>query len=313
MKNIQIQNKAALWSRWYQFQKERFPVLAHGLMIAVFTFSAIGYSRMSRGAVGFVAWSDFLLTVFITFTLFLLLRLFDEVKDYEDDIQFRKYLPLPRGLISMKEMKQMTITVICLQLLVLTIFKPILLPIYAICLGYMLLMRVEFFVPDWLRERQVMYILSHMLIIPLVDIFASATDWKLADVSAPVGLGFFFIVSFLNGLVLEFGRKFRTPKTEEPGVVSYTNLWGLKGGTFAYLGALFFCLISALVAAYFAGHPALIYVLLITAFLVCAIPALVFLNNPTQKMSKIIEHASGVWTLMMYLLLGGGMLVFQVL
>lgn len=283
----------------------------HGILISVFTFSAIGYSRLSRGVGGFVAWENYALTAFVTFTLFLLLRLFDEVKDYEDDVKFRAYLPLPRGLVSLREIKNLTIGVIVLQIMVLAIFQPMMLPIYGICLSYMLLMRLEFFIPDWLRDRQIWYIVSHMLIIPLVDVFASSTDWKLEGSEPPFGLIFFFIVSFLNGMVLEFGRKLRTSKTEERGVVSYTKMWGLRGGIFVWVGTLLACLLAACAAASFAEHPQIIYFLLAGTFIICAIPAFLFLKKPTEKMSKIIEHASGVWTLLMYLLLGGGLSILS--
>jgi len=183
-KSIKIQNSMPFIFRLYQYQKERFPILVHGILIACFTFSAIAYSRLSRGVEGFIAYTDYAFAVGMTVGLFFLLRLFDEVKDNEDDIKFRQYLPVPRGLIHLSEIQMMIGVVIAAQALALIFFKPVLIPIYLMCLGYMLLMRVEFFVPEWLKARQVWYILSHMLIIPLVDVLASAADWKLAGNSS---------------------------------------------------------------------------------------------------------------------------------
>ncbi len=57
-----------------------------------------------------------------------------------------------------------------------------------------------------------------MLIIPLVDVYASGLDWLLEGTDAPRGLLFFFAVSFMNGVVLEIGRKIRTPDQEKKGV-----------------------------------------------------------------------------------------------
>ena len=56
-------------------------------------------------------------------------------------------------------------------------------------------MRVEFFVPEWLKNNQLIYVASHMIIIPLIDVYASGLDWFLEGADAPFGLLFFFAVS----------------------------------------------------------------------------------------------------------------------
>jgi len=308
---IEMQNKMPFMYRLYQYQKERFPILIHGLLIACFTFSAIAYSRLSRGAEGFIHFLDYAFAVSMTLGLFFLLRLFDEVKDHAEDMQFRKYLPVPRGLIHLSEIQMMIGIVISAQVIALIIFKQQLIPIYLLCLGYMLLMRVEFFAADWLRKRQVWYILSHMVIIPLVDILASAADWKLAGVIPPAGLAYFFVVSFLNGLVLEVGRKMRAPNQEEEGVISYTHLWGIRGASLAWITLLVFTLWTAISAANYAGHPTIILIALASIFLLCLVPVILFLKSPKPTYAKWIEHASGLWTLAMYLLLGGAPLLLN--
>ena len=40
---------AAAASRWLVYQRERFPVLAHGPLIAAFSLSAVSYSALLRG------------------------------------------------------------------------------------------------------------------------------------------------------------------------------------------------------------------------------------------------------------------------
>ena len=48
-----------------------------------------------------------------------------------------------------------------------------------------------------------------------IDLYSSGLDWKLDNAEPHLGLLFFFAVSYMNGLVLEFGRKIRTPEKEE--------------------------------------------------------------------------------------------------
>jgi len=177
--------------------------------------------------------------------------------------------------------------------------------LYLIVMAYLMLMGVEFFVPHWLKARQMLYITSHMFIIPLVDVYSSGLDWLLEGASPSIGLLFFFAVSYMNGIVLEFGRKLRSPEKEEEGVVSYTGLYGTIGGTVAWLAILFLTFSLSLAASYFAGYGMLAYGMLSLCFLLCTIPALLFIRTHTQKLSKLIEYASAIWTAAMYLILGG--------
>ena len=78
-------------------------------------------------------------------------------------------------------------------------------------------MREEFFVKRWLKARPILYMVSHMAIMPLVDLYATACDWApLGNARPPRGLLWFLVVSLFNGMVVEIGRKIRS--------VSYTHL-----------------------------------------------------------------------------------------
>ena len=177
--------------------------------------------------------------------------------------------------------------------------------LYAVVMGYLLLMRVEFFVPHWLKRHQLMYVVSHMIIIPLIDVYASGLDWFLGGFKAPVGLLFFFAVSFMNGIVLEFGRKIKPPDYEEEGVLSYTKYFGTKKAVWVWISVLTATLLLSLVTSYYANYGLVAYYFFGTVFLICLIPAFLFLQKPGTKSAKLIEHASSIWTVFMYLGLGG--------
>lgn len=301
--------KMSFIQRFYIYQKERFPFLTHGILIAVFSFSAVAYSRMCRRAEGFIDWKIFAAGVFITITTFFLLRIFDEHKDAEDDAQHRRHLPVPRGLISLAELSRVGWVVVALQIAVIGYFFPKMYWLYALAMGYMLLMGKEFFVAEWLKKRQFWYVVSHMVIIPLVDIFASGLDWFLAGDFAPLGLLFFFAVSFMNGIVLEIGRKIRTPENEE--VNTYSTSMGMERATRLWLWVLAATLVCSLAAAWFAGHGWVVFVVLGICFAAAAAVGFLFLQKPSARLAKWIEHASGLWTLMMYLCLGAAPMIFR--
>ncbi len=298
--------------RLLQYLKERFPLVQHGIIIAIFSFSAIAYSRISSGKSGFIPGSTFVIGFLMAFTLFLLLRLLDEIKDFEDDSKYRQYLPLPRGLIRLYEIQGMIGAVLIVQVGLILVFQPRMLLFYLLVMGYMFLMTKEFFAPAWLRRHPIIYVVSHMMIIPFVDMYSSGLDWLLGGTGMHWGLAWFFAVSFFNGIVLEFGRKMRTPETEEPGVVSYTGLYGTKGGPLIWMGLLFTTLLLAMGAAHYAGFSRYVWVFLTVLCLVLMLPAMLFIIRPTKARSKWIEHASGIWTAMMYLTLGAAPMVEQI-
>lgn len=309
--NMIEENKLPFYKRFYIYQKERFPFIGHGILIASFTFSVISYSRMCRGLTNIVDWKSYLIAAFTTVSLFFLLRIFDEFKDKEDDAKYRKHLPVPRGLISFKELIILGAITVFLQITINIIFNPIIFILYFVVIGFLLLMGVEFFVPKWLKKQPMIYAMSHMFIIPLIDVYASGMDWLREGVEAPNGLIFFFIVSYLNGFVLEFGRKIRNKEREEFN--TYSTLYGPKKATIVWILILFANLSFSILAAYYVNLGILGYSILISLFAVSVIPAFLFLKNQNEKNSKLIELFSGIWAIAMYLTLGGVPMLIKML
>lgn len=299
------ENNAPLLKRLWIYQRERFPVFGHGPLVAAFSFSAISYSRICRGADGFVSWPLFGLGIFTTITLFLLVRIFDEFKDASDDAKFRSELPVPRGLVKLSELRNIGIGLVVLQIILNAIFAPKLLVIWAVVLLYLSLMGKEFFVAEWLKKHQFWYVVSHMFIIPLIDIYASGLDWLQEGVSAPKGLLFFFAVSYFNGIVLEVGRKIRIPEDEKEGVLTYSSLHGARNATLLWLLMILVTAGWAVAAVWFAGFGMQGFYTMLIIAIVISIPAIFFLQKMTAKRAKLIEYASALWTIAMYLSLGG--------
>lgn len=298
-----IGNDSAFILRFWVYLKERFPPLSHGILVATFSFSAISYSRICRGAEGFISLPNFLVCAFTTITLFFLVRVFDEFKDAKEDAEHRSHLPIPRGLISLKEIGIVGAVVFAAQLIVNLIFIQDLLLIYAIVMLYLLLMGKEFFIGRWLKKHPFFYITSHMFIIPLIDIYASGFDWELANVAAPIGLIFFFIVSYMNGIVLEIGRKIKSPENEEHN--TYSTSLGMKKASLLYIMVLIIALASNLLASHYAGFGMTGYLIVGSLFFLCLLAPIFFLQKFTKGRAKLVELSSALWTIGSYLTLGG--------
>lgn len=287
----------------WTYQKERFPLFSHGILIASFTFSAMAFSNICRNANGF-EWYGFLKAFVNTFTIFALLRISDEFKDQEYDKLNRPYLPVPRGLIQLKELKVIGISLL-LALFVFNIFFAYAqFLLFAAVLGYLFLMFNEFFTGHWLNERPLLYVISHMLIIPLVDTLASSFDW-INDKADLIGLLIFFLVSFLNGCTLELGRKIKSEENEESN--SYSKSLGFNKAIIIFQMVLASTFLTCLVAAAYAHLSIMHHLVFIVLYVFAAGFAVVYKRNRTLRNAKYFEMISGVWAILMYLNLGLGM------
>ncbi len=298
--------------RFYIYQKERFPFLLNGLFLGAFAFSAISYSRICRGEEGFLDLKAYLVATFITITFFFLLRIADEFKDKEVDAEYRPYLPVPRGLISLKELKTVGIITIILQVLVTTIYYPSMLGLFFIPMIFLGLMTKEFFVPKWLKKHTFFYVTSHMFFFPAIDIFSSGMDWFIdGSGKAPFGLLFFIVVSYMNGVVYEFGRKIRAPENEEHH--TYSAMYGYKKATLLLLLFLVIAYMFSLLASNYANYGWIGAGVLTLIFSISALPVLLFLRKRTVFLSKWMELATGGWGLFMYLTLGAMPMLLKII
>lgn len=292
--------------RFWQYLQERFPPAAYVVMITVFTFSAAAFSRLARGEAGFIPLPRFAVGVFTALVFFLMLRLLDEHKDADVDRQYRPELPVPRGLVTLAELRRvgavLVLTAVVLNLLV----DPRLLIGMAIFGAWATLMTKEFFVRHWLREHHAVYLVSHMAIMPAIDAYTTGLDWLPAGVAPPHGIDLFLVVTFLNGCVIEVGRKIRAPGDEREGVDTYTKVWGPRVAPAVWLALLVATAFTAWMAASAIGAGAAVGALLALYCACAAVPGLLFLQRPTTGRAKAIEAAAGVGTIAMYLLLGAG-------
>ncbi len=295
-----------LASRLWIYQRERFPLVAYAPMVIVFTASAAYYSRFARGAEGFIPWPVFLVGAFTALTFFAWLRILDEHKDAEVDRRYRPELPVPRGLVTRAELRRVGGVALAAALLLNVLVAPQLLGAVALIVAYAALMTREFFVAEWLRSHPVAYLLSHMMILPLIDFYTTGLDWLAAGIAPPAALGLFLALTFLNGIVVEVGRKIRVPEAEREGVDTYTAVWGLGVAPVVWVMVLLGTAVVAGAALLAVGASGAELGILALLALAAIMPAVRFLRAPSASLSRQIEAASALWTIAMYLMLGVG-------
>ena len=291
-----------LYRRLWIYQRERFPIFGYVPMVCAFALSAFSYSGICRGEALKFAPAVLGIGCFTAFVLFLLLRLFDEFKDAEDDAKYRPYRAVPRGVVSLRELRAGIVLAIAAAGLLNGLFLPRMLPLLLVALAYILVMWREFFVPEWLRRHPVAYMLTHMMILPVSDFYTSGLDWHLAQARIPSGMVMFLAMTFCNGMVIEIGRKIRPKEEEETGVTTYSALWGARLATMIWLALLTATLALAMCCCRRGAYLLPALPLLLIAYAACSTPALVFLRKGLWHHK--IETAAGIWTIAMYLIVG---------
>ena len=297
--------------RWWVYQRERFPLVAHGPLILAFSLSAVAFSWMLRSPAGWPNPLSAVVAFASCLVFFLQLRIADEFKDAEEDARYRPYRPVPRGLVTLRELGGLFVLGGALQLGLALWLDARLLILLLATWTYLALMSKEFFVAEWLRGKHLLYMLTHMAIMPLVDLYATSTDWLAYQGHPPHGLFWFLLASLFNGMVVEIGRKIRSPHDEQDGVATYSVVWGRRRATSAWWLVLGLTLLCAFLAARLIGFVLPVAIALGAAFGAAVLIGLRFLRHQTPGAGKWIENWSGLWTLVLYLSLGPAPLLWR--
>ena len=131
--------------------------LAHAPLVAAFSASAVCFSSLVRGHVAIPSPAA-LVVAFVTSLLFFLqLRIADEFKDFEEDARFRPYRPVPRGLVTLRELAWVGVGAAAVQLALALWLDPSLAWLLALAWVYLALMTRSSSSARWLKAHPVIY------------------------------------------------------------------------------------------------------------------------------------------------------------
>ena len=286
--------------RGWTYLQERFPLGAHGPLVLAFAGGVACASAALRGGAG-PGWPAALTAAALALGFFFQLRVADEWKDAEVDRRFQPERPVPRGLVTLRELTVAALAVAGVQAALAVALDPRLIVGLAVVWGYGALMTVEFGVGRWLRERPLAVLVSHGLIVPLIDGVAVACDVLAHDAGLHAGLAPLVGVGFFGGMVVEIGRKTKAPSDERPGVETYSARWGRGGATAAWLAVLALSLVCGLAVLRAVSAPPVLAVALGGGAVACAAVALLALRGGPGAW---VETAAGLWTLALYTTIG---------
>ena len=309
------------------YLNERFPLGKNSFFVLIFTLSGYIYtSLLYNSKIMYLFTNGIKITILqykiialfiIIFMFFFQLRITDEFKDYEEDLKYRAYRPVQRGIISLKALGKIGIATVIIQIMLAHVIDPEIIYFMIFVWIYMFLMAKEFFIKKWLTKRILIYALSHVVIMVFITlVIIEATQYivpkNIFDVfilqwykhNIDFALIPLFVLNYLNGIVLEIGRKTRRADEEEHGVQTYSKLWGRKKAV-VILSLLFiieyFLVILGLAHTYekyflFSGLTLLVILIVSIYFMVK------FLKQDLS--GKIVETVSGLWIIFSSMCMG---------
>jgi len=280
-------------------------------VIAAFALSATTFALLARQQLGLAGLKPFLAAFVSSLAFFFQLRIADEWKDSAEDARFRAYRPVPRGLISLRELAAAGLLAGALQLALAFWVAPGMVSRLLIVWAFIGLMSKEFFLHDWLRRRPLLYMLSHMLVVPLIYWYDAACVGPSSRQYGQASIALLLAAGFFSGIVVEIGRKLRAPEEEETGVATYSVTWGIRKSVLAWNSALLLAFAFAGAAAASVGAVMLAAAILFPALALALGCSLLYKRRPTHRYAKLMELMSGAWTLVLYMVLGPLVVFFK--
>lgn len=292
----------SLLKRIMAWSDERFP-FAHAIAFFSLYITAAAVARYSAGeaAINFSLLD--IAACFLALSYFLVLRVFDEHKDYELDCMNHPQRVLQSGMITLKHLKGLAVVSVVAQLLFSLWqdrgFADVSIA-WAIAFTWTCLMGVEFFCGEWLEKRLTLYAFSHMLVTPMIM-------WWLAQMAAPsvamsTELILLLCFAFVGGFTAEIVRKTRGPEEERDTVDSYSKIFGTQGSAWVVMVLLSVTglIQAALCQQMSTGNFIVGYLVLAAAYVLAVVSLLKFIKAPSLKGREKNEAFCGLAMLIGY-------------
>lgn len=270
--------------KWYTYQKERFPVATYGLYIFSIVFGTFCFATESKNWI-------MLIPMFVVALLqFLMVRIVDEFRDFEEDSKYRPYRPVPRGLVTLKELGILGGICAVLQIGITSAINVKSLIYLALVWIFFAIMSKSFFIKKIVDKHILLEVALDELLMPVLVLYLSTFVTTISVKLIP-----FLILSYLGSWIVEIARKVRSKEDEETGVKTYTAIFGIPKATtiVVVLEALIM-----LMQYYILGAKYIIPILIL--YVLVNIPNLLFIVKENKKLSKIVGLLSNIYLILVY-------------
>ncbi|HYU33501.1 MAG TPA: UbiA family prenyltransferase [Thermoanaerobaculia bacterium] len=283
---------------------ERFPVLGHGVLIAAY-YSSNQFLARALTEPGRPMHYDLtsLLGAVTLFCFFFHLRVFDEHKDWAEDVVHHPDRVLQRGLVTLRDLKVLGGIAIAVEIALAAVHGLPALEAWGIAFVFSLLMLREFFAGGWLKRHFLIYATSHMLLMPLLSlmVFSFATGRRPWE--APVWFLVYSWVGFFVTFNWEVSRKIRAPEDEREGVETYTRIFGTHGAAYIVLAIRVVDTALVILVGRHLGLPRWFDAALVALFLVTLVGFFQYCFRTSRKTAKRMETYAGMYIIAFDLIL----------
>jgi 4-hydroxybenzoate polyprenyltransferase len=218
---------------------EMYPLPARLLAAALLNLSFLSFLERIHGVRTMILSWTTVTGTFSIFSLLLILRLMDELKDKEIDRELFRERPLPSGKIFELDIWFTLTLIIVLYITVNLLIGNVVWMALAV-LGYIFLMFKYFFAPRLLRRHLLLNLATHNPVIPIMLLFLVglfSTAHQLAWGNIRWGSVLLLIIMYWSmSFAWEISRKIRSSE-EENAYVTYSRIFGRIGAVLVAAGA----------------------------------------------------------------------------
>jgi UbiA prenyltransferase family len=272
---------------------EMYPVPWRLALAALTYFGVIGLLARIHGVMTFPTPLDSLVGVGSLFSLMLIIRLMDEIKDKEIDRELFPHRPLPSGRIFETDVNA-TIVVLALLYLSTNLLAGRVFWIALIVLGYAWLMFKHFFIPQILQKNLLLTVATHNPMVALMLLYVLALFLNVAPVPLEridwQAILLLILMNWATALAWEIARKIRCQE-EETAYLTYSQIFGRVGSVLVALGIQTVAFAIGLYFAWTLSLSSLFVVLWSAAYGVPVTVYARFLLRPTPVTAKLGSYA----------------------
>ena len=273
------------FKKWYTYQKERFPIATYGLYIFSIVFGTFCFATESKNWI-------MLIPMFVVALLqFLMVRIVDEFKDFEEDSKYRPYRPVPRGLVSLKELGILGGICAIIQIGLTAILNLKGLIYLSLVWIFFAIMSKSFFIKKLVDKHILLEVTLDEFLMPLLVLYLSTFVTRISVKLIP-----FLILSYLGSWIVEIARKVRCKEDEENGVKTYTAVFGIPKATIIVV------ILEALIMLmqyYILGTKYIIPILAL--YVLINIPNLLFIIKENKKLAKMVGLLANMYLILVYI------------
>lgn len=272
---------------------EMYPLPARLLAVALLNVSFVSFLERIHGVKTMIfSWGTFV-GIWSIFSLLLILRLMDELKDKEIDRDLFRQRPVPSGKVFEPDIWFTLSLVIVLYLTINLLMGQVLWMSLAV-LGYTFLMFKYFFIPRLLRQHLLLNLATHNPVIPIMLLYLVrlfSTAHQLAWRNVRWGSTLLLIIMYWSmSFAWEISRKIRSVE-EENAYVTYSRIFGRIGAVSVAGSAQTIAIVLGLYFYLTLSFSNLFLVILSLGYLLTMWGHIRFLLRPTPVTSKLKPFA----------------------